>query len=104
MKTSAYRKFNREYWNRVASERKRLHVSFPGKIISHILQSGVILHDRQYTVGKYLDTQRSSWVILDWHRHGAVECLSNSPDAIAMEFIDLAGSKRAFIATQKAWV
>ena len=48
-------------------------LTFPGKVISHILQSGVILHDRRYTVGEYKDTQDSyfPWVILDWHRHGA---------------------------------
>lgn len=101
MKTSTYRKFNQEYWDCVASERKRLHVSFPGQVISHLLQTGVILHDRQYTVGKYRDTQGSDWAILDWHQHGAVECCSNSPDAIAMEFINLVGYTRAFIATQK---
>lgn len=102
MKSSAYRKFNRQYWDRVASERKQLHASFPGKVISHVLQSGVILHDRQYTVGRYRNTQGSDWAILDWHRHGDFECRSNSPDAIAMEFIDLVGSKQAFIATQKS--
>ena len=79
-------------------------LTFPGRVISHLLQSGVILHDRQYTVGEYQDAQNSCfpWVILDWHRHGAVECQSESPDDIAMDFIDLVGSQRAFIATQKA--
>ncbi|KAI9129344.1 hypothetical protein [Acaryochloris sp. CCMEE 5410] len=79
-------------------------LSFPGRVISHLLQSGAILHDRQYTVGKYQDTHDSCfpWVILDWHRHGAFECQSESPDDIAMDFIDLVGSHRAFIATKKA--
>lgn len=79
-------------------------ITFPGKVISHILQSGVILHDRRYTVGEYKDTQDSyfRWVILDWHRHGDFECQSESPDDIAMDFIELVGAKRAFIAVQKA--
>ena len=79
-------------------------LTFAGRVISHILQSGVILHDRQYTVGKYGDTQDSCfpWVILDWHRHGDFECQAGCPDEIAMDFINLVGPQRAFIATKKA--
>lgn len=77
-------------------------LTFSGKIISHVLQLGLILQTRQFSAGKYIDTQGNYWAILDWHRQGEFEYLSDCPDDLAMEFIDLVGSKKAFIALQKA--